>query len=208
METYFDLIPTDLSNIIVSYLNSDDLENFGLSHTYLISIFNWSFVHSLHFGSFTIGIDYTEYLKLLQVEKLIKVLHLRYTINQLLNLQELYLINLQLKDIPKEIGDLSNLQMLNLKYNQLIDIPKEIGMLASLQRLDLSNNKLKNIPEGIYNLRNLQYLYLSSNYLTNIPKEIGMLESLQRLDLRNNKLMNIPKEIEHLRDLNNLQIYI
>ena len=45
IETYFDLIPTDLLNIIVSHLvNSDDLENFGLSYASLISLLNSSAV--------------------------------------------------------------------------------------------------------------------------------------------------------------------
>ena len=105
--TYFDLIPTDISNIIVSYLvNSDDLENFILSLNFLyssfqgsfskkndlISLLNWSVVHFLHFGTFTIGVDYKEYLRLLQVEKLISVLKLGYTIEELFNLKILYYI--------------------------------------------------------------------------------------------------------------------
>src|SRR5436190_11252244 len=148
MTTYFDLIPTDISNIIVSHLNSDDLENFilsldNLSGSFqgsfwsrrdqneqillsreskkddLISLLNWRVIHSHHFGFFRSDVKYNQYLKLLQLENVIEILNLKYSIDELLNLEVLDLSNNQLTNIPKEIGILSNLQRLDLYNNQL-----------------------------------------------------------------------------------------
>ena len=88
--------------------------------------------------------------------KLKSKIKLNYTLNELSNLQRLYLSNNKLKTIPKELGQLSNLQQLNLYYNQLTTIPKELGQLSNLQILSLSYNKLTTIPKELEQLINLQ----------------------------------------------------
>ncbi|MDQ3129856.1 MAG: TIR domain-containing protein [Acidobacteriota bacterium] len=65
------------------------------------------------------------------------------------NLQELYLDNNQLSELPKEIVELKNLKGLYLANNQLSELPKGIGELKNLQMLYLDNNPKLNIPQEI-----------------------------------------------------------
>ncbi|NGX32290.1 MAG: Internalin-A [Candidatus Anoxychlamydiales bacterium] len=122
------------------------------------------------------------------------------------NLTRLYLSNLQLNYLPKEIGSLAQLQELGLGRNNLTFIPKEIWSLAQLQELSLSDNNLTSIPEEIGNLTQLRELYLWNNNLTSILKEIGNLSQLHDLDLASNKLTSIPKEIGNLSQLQTLYL--
>ena len=96
-----------------------------------------------------------------------------YSLDELTNLQRLYLGHNQLTSLPAEIGNLKNLQKLHLWNNQLTSIPAEIGHLTNLRYLSLEFNQLTSIPAEIGNLINLQKLSLSYNQLTSIPAEIG-----------------------------------
>ena len=58
----------------------------------------------------------------------------RETIDQLYNLEQIYLHDDESILIPKEIGQLQNLQQLYLHKNKLTNIPKEIGNLYNLIR--------------------------------------------------------------------------
>ena len=53
------------------------------------------------------------------------------------NLKELDLSDINLTELPVEIGKLKNLQTLYLSDNKLIELPKEIGKLKNLQILYL-----------------------------------------------------------------------
>ena len=135
------------------------------------------------------------YKKITDISHLNKKLNLNKEIVSLINLEDLCLLNKQLKEIPKEIGSLINLRWLNLANNQLKEIPKEIGSLINLERLYLYDNQLKEIPKEIGSLINLRWLNLANNQLKEIPKEIGSLINLERLYLYDNQLKEIPKEI-------------
>src|SRR5271156_1728509 len=70
--------------------------------------------------------------------QLIHKLKCRYTFDELINSQTLYLHNNKIAHIPKEIAQLVNLQILDLSCNQIAHMPKEIAQLVNLQMLDLS----------------------------------------------------------------------
>ena len=128
-------------------------------------------------------------------------------IGNLTKLQALYLHNNnRLTKIPREIGNLTKLKNLSLSNNQLTDIPKEIGDLANLQFLILDRNQLIEIPKAIGNLTNLQTLKLDRNQLTELPGEIGNLTNLQFLNLNNNQLTELPREISNLTNLQTLYL--
>ena len=105
------------------------------------------------------------------------------------NLQQLYLYDNQLKELPNLY--FPNLIIFDLENNQLIKLPK--FNLPNLERLSLSNNQLIEIPR--FNLPNLQRLYLSNNQLTEIPTlSLSNLPNLQYLNLHNNPLSEIEKD--------------
>jgi Leucine-rich repeat (LRR) protein len=103
------------------------------------------------------------------------------------NLKLLDLRNcLELKSLPKEIGNLRQLTHLNLERCMgLESLPKEVGKLTQLIHLNLSLcSKLKKLPKSIGYLQSLQWLNLEGccnlKYQSSI---IGDLRSLQYLNL-------------------------
>jgi hypothetical protein len=133
--------------------------------------------------------------------KLKKTLHITNNIFDIYQMKNLILHNLNISDLPKEIGLLSNLQKLDLSHNKIVNLPKEIGLLSNLQILDLNHNKIVNLPKEIGDLSDLKELNLGSNNIVNLPKEIGNLFNLQRLLLPHNNIKNLPKEIINLRNI-------
>ena len=112
----------------------------------------------------------------------------------------------KIKEFPKEICYLENLEILSLRVNALKIIPKEIGNLMNLKLLDIGQNSLKSIPEEIYGLKNLKVLSLKNNLLKAISKEIGNLNYLTLLDISYNKIKEIPIEIACLENLERLYL--
>src|SRR6266568_6393702 len=111
-------------------------------------------------------------------------------------LTSLDLSDLQLAELPREIGQLTNLQTLSLEDNQLTQLPPEIGQLTNLQTLALEGNQLRQLPPEIGRLTNLQTLALESNQLTQLPPEISQLTNLQTLSFTDNpNLLTPPPEI-------------
>src|SRR5579864_6841784 len=56
------------------------------------------------------------------------------------------LSDLELEEVPAELGQFSKLQTLYLSSNELRKVPAELGQLSNLQHLDLSGNLLSEIP--------------------------------------------------------------
>ena len=118
-------------------------------------------------------------------------------IQNLTNLEGLYLHGNALSAIPEGISSLVNQKHLWLSENQLLDgIPAWIGGLTNLKRLELGNNQLTGtIPSEIGNLTNLIYLYLYNNEITGeIPTEISNLTNLTYLKLYSNQLTGAMSE--------------
>ena len=125
----------------------------------------------------------------------------------LLALVKLNLIENQLTELPKEIGNLTNLKELWFSDNQLTELPKEIGNLSNLTLLTLNDNQLTELPKEIGNLSNLKELWLYRNQLTELPKEIGNLSNLTDLWLWDNQLKELPKEIGNLSNLTSILLW-
>ena len=202
-----DSLPNELIESIVYMLDNDSLNNFILSHFELIELtkLNWSTIFLYRFGKYK-KVNYVEYYRYISIEKLKSIWKLKHSIDELINLQTLYLDNIQMKEIPKEIGSLINLRELDLYSNQITTIPEEIGSLINLEILNLNNNQIKVIPKEIGSLINLRELQLSSNQIEIIPKEIGSLVNLQYLSLISNKIREVPEEIGLLANLRQLQL--
>jgi hypothetical protein len=129
-------------------------------------------------------------------------------IGQLTNLKVLFLDINELRNLPPEIGQLINLEVLSLHMNQLVSLPPEIGQLSNLRVLSVSHNQLVNLPSEIGQLISLQELYLNNNQLTSLPSEIGELANLQRLDLYSNVLHHLPSEMGNLSRLASTDGYL
>ena len=95
-----------------------------------------------------------------------------HLVDLLYDLDELYLIDNPLSDLPKEINQLANLKSLDLRNNKLSDLPKKINQLANLKFLNLRNNKLSDLPKEINQLANLQSLDLSYNNYHTYPRKL------------------------------------
>ena len=110
----------------------------------------------------------------------------------------LFLSDLGLAAIPKEVFQLTNLRGLEFANNQLRELPPEIGQLTTLIGLDLSGNQLSELPSEFWQLTNLQTLNLRNNQLQELPPELGQLTELISLDLRNNQLSYLPEALVNL----------
>jgi len=120
------------------------------------------------------------------------------SVEEMLNLEKLYLSGINLTTLPKEIGNLINLKELNLSNNRLSTLPKEIGNLINLKKLGLGFNILTTLPSEIGNLVNLKELGLGINNLTTLPAEFGNLTSLNYIGLSHNNFTNLPLGIDKL----------
>lgn len=122
-------------------------------------------------------------------------------------INDIYVINEEIIEIPKEIGNLNDLKSLSLPNNKISELPIEMINLINLKSLDLSSNQLTKIPKEIENLTSLEYLYLSNNQISEVSKKIGNLTNLKILYLFGNHISEIPKEIGNLTNLEELWLY-
>ena len=98
---YLDFINNDLFNIVLSYLNYDNYINI----IKVSSNINYYIISKLRFG---VNFNNNEYLLHLSSEDFINKLKLKYSIDKLINLQELDLSYNQLIKLHIESGKLVN----------------------------------------------------------------------------------------------------
>lgn len=123
--------------------------------------------------------DYYDLRLLLKNLKfLINFFNLEMDVYSLWNADGLYLDDMELEFIPKEIGELTNLKILSLEYNNLKYLPEELGRL-----------------------NNLEYLHVDGNELITLPKSLAYLPKLKYIDVENNSDITIPQEILNNRNI-------
>lgn len=116
-------------------------------------------------------------------------------------LEDLFLNDNYLTELPKDIQTLQKLERLILSRNKLINIPDEIGHLYDLRKLSFAENKIQTLPEHFYELTNLKLLYLHNNDIHKIDPKIKKLSKLEGITLDYNKLTSLPSEIGELYNL-------
>jgi len=140
-------------------------------------------------------------LKSFQCENNMQLAQLPREIGDLTQLEQLYCNNNQLRSLPVEIGKLRQLWILDCGRNQLTSLPTQIGRLSDLTELHCNENQLRSLPEEIGDLKQLQVLQCTVNLLTRLPEGIGGLTGLQRLVCGENRLTVLPKTIGKMEAL-------
>lgn len=200
--SYFDLTPPELIEVMIAYLNSEDVKSLINVYSYS-NLLNWSTIFSYRVGYHINKIDKTLYLKYLSIQSLrTKIPRLsNMTVDEILNLTALNLSHNQLHELPPEIFELTNLVYLALSHNQLRKLPAGLSNLFNLQTLVLDNNQLQEIPTEILGVTNLQHLFLDNNQIRELPAEIGNLTNLQYLFLFGNQIQRVPAQLSNLKNL-------
>ena len=87
-------------------------------------------------------------------------------------LSKLRLSDTQITAIGNEVENLVNLEYLFLNQNKLVKLPDTISKLKKLQHLNLHQNLLTRLPEGITALENLDTLLVDCNPLQVPPVNV------------------------------------
>ena len=130
------------------------------------------------------------------------------SIAKLENLKHLILTNNNLTNfgIPNTIDKLVNLEGLSLDFNHLNSFSQSILNLPKLTSLNLYCNELQSIPDEIWKLTHLTSISLGKNYISNLPESIGKLNMLNCLEINENNLTELPQSINNLTQLSCLNI--
>lgn len=82
---------------------------------------------------------------------------------------ELIKIELNLNNIPEEIGYCKNLKQLHLQRVNITKLPSSIGNLKNLEFLNINYSKLEELPEEITNLKKMKQIHISQCPLDTKP---------------------------------------
>lgn len=158
------------------------------------------------------------------MNRLVNLLDLRITHNQLSRCEESSLVGLQRLQIldlshnrlvalpPKFFQPVKHtIKKLNLSFNSItVLVPNLFDSLNHLEYLDLSHNDITShwINDKLFkNLTQLHYLDLSFNKIDVLsPMAFSSLQQLETLSLQHNELRQVPDTIQHLRYLSSLDL--
>ncbi|XP_048764128.2 uncharacterized protein LOC125672077 isoform X4 [Ostrea edulis] len=121
-------------------------------------------------------------------------------------IRKLCLSNNEVTNIPPAIGSLINLEDLDVSKNGIIDIPENINCCKCLRAVNANVNPLGKLPEGLTQLANLTQLFLNDTFLDYLPGTFGRLLKLKVLEIRENHLKTLPKSFSMLTSLERLDI--
>ena len=108
--------------------------------------------------------------------------------------------NVDLRQIPEEIGNLGSMINLGLQQNKITEVPESIGKLKNLKYFDISYNDLTGFPSTLSELRVLHTLNLSCNKIENLPS-LAPLCSLVIIHIEHNRFRSLPGGIYELKHL-------
>ncbi len=109
------------------------------------------------------------------------------------HVNEVWLHNLSIKEIPEELTGLNHLKSLTVDGTGICRINEIPEKIYQLEELNLRNNNINKI-ENLENLTNLKRLDLSYNNITKI-EGIGNLRNLEYLSLEGNNI-NVLENLE------------
>lgn len=128
-------------------------------------------------------------------------------INQLIQLDELYINEGNLQELPLTFGTLPRLRILTIKESELAKFPHPITQITTLCRLNLSANKLETLPDAIGQLTNLTILNVGGNHLSALPSSMRNMRNLTTLIAYANQFKEFPPVISQLHQLTYIDFY-
>ncbi|MFX0016469.1 MAG: leucine-rich repeat domain-containing protein [Promethearchaeota archaeon] len=143
------------------------------------------------------------------IELSISNLKLEYVPESIENLKDLNILYMggnSLIKIPDSILTLRNLEVLEAWQNRIESIPKDIGILDKVWRLHLAGNKITSLPESIGNLP-MKKLYLKHNNVSYVPKSIGNWTRLDVFGLPLNNLRSLPDTINGWKNVRVISVW-
>lgn len=113
-------------------------------------------------------------------------------------LQELYLDNNEIAQLPPQMSNLRNLRILSLNGNALVSLSFVVEDFKLLEILRVDQNKIPNIPPEIGDLRRLLEFSAQGNRITSVTGNLSRCEYLQVLNLAGNEnLDRLPQDIRY-----------
>lgn len=120
-------------------------------------------------------------------------------------------INNGLKSLPKEIGNLTNLEQLFIANSEIEELPDEISNLISCTDIEIYNcPKMTKFPMAVTRMPNLALLNIANNRQWSSEEVLKGLkglcegpsrEKIQILYLNENNLEIVPKELKNMKKL-------
>ncbi|CAN6543630.1 unnamed protein product [Malus baccata var. baccata] len=109
--------------------------------------------------------------------------------------------------LPDQLVKFYNMKYLNLKGMQVKELPRDIGNLHHLETLDIRHSKIRMLPAEVVKLQNLRHLLMSYYFFdgTKVPQGICKLESLQVCDAIELEGMLV-KQLRQLTQLTRMSI--
>lgn len=123
---------------------------------------------------------------------------------KLRKLRVLDLSNNNFQQVPAQVAKMSSLNYLNLSANRLSQLPNDFTSLSELKILDIRKNAFRELPQVVFNLNNLRFLYIQGISLSNFPADFSRLNRLQRLTLDACQLNEFPRDLLSLTALEHL----
>ncbi|KAK9943808.1 hypothetical protein M0R45_009404 [Rubus argutus] len=148
-------------------------------------------------------------LKVVNLSSCSKVNKLPNDMGHLEFLEELYVNETIIRELPSSIGMLKRLVLMSLgDCKHLVSLPSSVYGLKSLKMLDVSGcSKLDKLPEELGRIECLVEVYASRTSIRELPFSIGMLERLVLMSLRDCKqLASLPSSVEGLKSLKVLEL--
>jgi hypothetical protein len=106
-------------------------------------------------------------------------------------LTSLNMSNNSIGSLPLTINQFIQLKDLYLDHNKITCLPTELLKLTKLQTLSLNDNRMNSLPEEICFLESLTDLRLDRNPMKMLPGSLSLLIKLQRLDFFSNQLITL-----------------
>ena len=146
------------------------------------------------------------------------------------DLLRLVVADMELTELPPDVGRLTGLTTLDAAHNRLRAVPEELARLGALEILYLGENELSerarrrpgaaarcgtsaSMPTasprfrtGSADLASLVELRVQGNAIAQLPETIGGLGALRELHTRGNRLTALPASIRGLRELRVLDL--
>lgn len=107
-------------------------------------------------------------------------------IDGMISLKKLYVYDIQMKTLPKDLPYLNTISMMSNNLSSLTGI-NELGYkTVEMKSFSFSQNPIETIPQEIGDVKNLYELYLNSGKLRTLPESIFHIATLQVLRIWGN----------------------